>query len=123
MMDVALITGGQTNRCCPRQLIAGDGRRPARPPLLRAREEAGCPGRVRWMDRGPAVLGPAAGGVATEAQPRNLFGERRHPRAARIEADRLAAGKKPAAARRAGGARATGGRTPASARPSARSPP
>ncbi|UFR07058.1 relaxase domain-containing protein [Streptomyces sp. Go40/10] len=48
------------------------------------------------------MLGLAAGGVVTEAPLRNLFGEGRHPRADRIEADQLAAGKKPAAAGRAG---------------------
>ncbi|KOG86789.1 hypothetical protein ADK38_29055, partial [Streptomyces varsoviensis] len=84
-----------------RQVLVGDGRRPARTSLRRAQEEAGVPGG-RWMGRGLAVLGLAAGDVVTEAQMRNLFGEGRHPHADRIEADRIAAGKKPVAARRAG---------------------
>ncbi|MFJ5535168.1 MobF family relaxase [Streptomyces sp. NPDC093261] len=84
-----------------RQVVVGDGRRPARTPLARAQEEVGVPAG-RWMGRGLAVLGLAAGDVVTEAQLRNLFGEGRHPHADRIEADQLAAGKKPAAARRTG---------------------
>ncbi|MFJ8696861.1 relaxase domain-containing protein [Streptomyces roseolilacinus] len=101
MMDIALITAGQMYRYYLRQVVVGDGRRPARTPLDRAQEEVGVPAGG-WMGRGLAVLGLAAGGVVTEAQLRNLFGEGRHPHADRIEADQLAAGKKPAAARRAG---------------------
>ncbi|GGS94107.1 relaxase domain-containing protein [Streptomyces cinerochromogenes] len=51
---------------------------------------------------GPCRARPRGGGVVTEAQLRNRFGEGWHPRADRIEADQLAAGKKPAAARPAG---------------------
>ncbi|MFJ2307561.1 MobF family relaxase [Streptomyces sp. NPDC087787] len=101
MMDIALITAGQMYRYYLRQVVVGDGRRPARTPLVQAQEEAGVPAG-RWMGRGLAVLGLAAGDVVTEAQLRNLFGEGRHPHADQIEADQLAAGKKPAAARRAG---------------------
>ncbi|WP_285440119.1 MobF family relaxase [Streptomyces sp. ISL-24] len=81
--------------------VVGDSLRPARTPLAQVQEEAGVPAG-QWMGRGLAVLGLAAGDVVTEAQLRNLFGEGRHPHADRIEADQLAAGKKPAAARRAG---------------------
>ncbi|UXY25090.1 relaxase domain-containing protein (plasmid) [Streptomyces cynarae] len=101
MMDIQLITAGQMYRYYLRQVIVGDGRRPARTPLAQAQQEAGVPAG-RWMGRGLAVLGLQAGDVVTEAQLRNLLGEGRHPYADRIEADKLAAGKKPAAARRAG---------------------
>ncbi|MEU1670384.1 MobF family relaxase, partial [Streptomyces sparsogenes] len=101
MMDIALITAGQMYRYYLRQVVVGDGRRPARTPLVQAQEQAGVPAG-RWMGRGLAVLGLAAGDVVTEAQLRNLFGEGRHPHADQIEAGQLAAGKEPAAARRAG---------------------
>ncbi|MFJ4329090.1 MobF family relaxase [Streptomyces tricolor] len=101
MMDFELITAGQMYRYYLRQVVVGDGRRPARTPLVQAQEEAGVPAG-RWMGRGLAALGLAAGDVITETQLRNLFGEGRHPHADQIEADQLAAGKKPAAARRAG---------------------
>lgn len=101
-MDIELITAGQMYRYYLRHVVVGgDGRRPARTPLAQAQEEAGAPAG-RWMGQGLAVLGLAAGDVVTEAQLRNLFGEGRHPHADRIEADQLAAGKKPTAARRAG---------------------
>ncbi|MFC9912375.1 relaxase domain-containing protein [Streptomyces sp. NPDC059862] len=45
-----------------------------------------------------AILGLSAGDEVTEAQLRNLFGQGRHPHAARIVAERLAAGDSPAAA-------------------------
>ncbi|MFJ1744439.1 MobF family relaxase [Streptomyces microflavus] len=55
---------------------------------------------VGW---GLAALGLALGEEVTEAQLRNLFGERgRHPDADRIEADRLAAGDSPKEAFKAG---------------------
>ncbi|MGK5628577.1 MobF family relaxase [Streptomyces sp. URMC 123] len=101
MMDIAKITAGQAYRYYLRQVVVGDGHRPARTPLVQAQEEAGVPAG-RWMGRGLAALGLAAGDVVTEAQLRHLFGEGRHPHADRIEADQLAAGKKPAVARRAG---------------------
>ncbi|MER6736492.1 MobF family relaxase [Streptomyces puniciscabiei] len=101
MMDIQLITAGQMYRYYLRHVVVGDGCRPARTPLAQAQEEAGVPAG-RWMGRGLAVLGLAAGDVVTEAQLRNLFGEGRHPYADRIEADQLAGGKRPAAARRAG---------------------
>ncbi|MEH0573041.1 relaxase domain-containing protein [Streptomyces sp. B21-108] len=101
-MDIALITAGQMYRYHLRQTVVGDGRRPARTPLAKAQEEAGVP-VGRWMGRGLAALGLAAGDVVTEAQLRNLFGERgRHPHADLIEADLLAAGKAPKAAWKAG---------------------
>ncbi|MFD3818409.1 relaxase domain-containing protein [Streptomyces rubiginosohelvolus] len=54
-------------------------RRPARTPLRAAQEQAGVPDG-RWMGRGLAVLGLAPGEEVSEAQLRNLFGERgRHP--------------------------------------------
>ncbi len=85
-----------------RQTVVGDGRRPARTPLRAAQEQAGVP-VGRWMGRGLAVLGLAPGEEVTEAQLRNLFGERgRHPDADRIEADRLAAGASPKKAFKAG---------------------
>jgi conjugative relaxase-like TrwC/TraI family protein len=93
---IALITAGQMYSYYLRQVVVGDGRRPARTPLVQAQEEAGVPAG-RWMGRGLAVLGLAAGDVVTEAQLPNLFCEGRHP-----QADQLAAGKKPAPARRAG---------------------
>ncbi|GGQ33702.1 hypothetical protein GCM10010249_60250 [Streptomyces roseolilacinus] len=75
-----------------RETVVGDGRRPARTPLRAAQEQAGAPAG-RWMGRGLAALGLAPGDEVTEAQLRNLFGERgRHPYADRIEADRLAKG-------------------------------
>ncbi|WP_405504053.1 relaxase domain-containing protein [Streptomyces purpurascens] len=101
MMDIAIIRAGQMHRYHLRQVVVGDGRRPARTPLVQAQEEAGVPAG-RWMGRGLPVLGLAGGDVVTEAQLRNLFGEGGHPHADEIEADQLAAGKKPAAARRAG---------------------
>ncbi|WP_158795097.1 MobF family relaxase [Streptomyces sp. NRRL S-337] len=102
MMDIAKITAGQMYRYYLRQVVVGDGRRPARKPLATAQQEAGAPAG-RWMGRGLAVLGLAPGDVVTEAQLRNLFGEGgRHPHADRIEAGRLAAGNSPKAAWRAG---------------------
>ncbi|GAB1340778.1 hypothetical protein ACE1SV_73680 [Streptomyces sp. E-15] len=101
-VDATLITAGQIQRYFLRQTVVGDGRRPARTTLLKAQEEAGVP-FGRWMGRGLAVLGLAAGDVVTEAETRNLFGERgRHPHADLIEADQLAAGKAPKAAWKAG---------------------
>ncbi len=85
-----------------RQVVVGDGRRPARTPLREAQEEAGVPAG-RWMGRGLAALGLSEGEEVTEAQLRNLFGERgRHPYADRIEAEELAAGKSPKQAFKAG---------------------
>ncbi|WP_192582743.1 MobF family relaxase [Streptomyces triticiradicis] len=101
-MDIALITAGQMYRYYLRQVVVGDGRRPTRTPLARAQEEAGVPAG-QWMGRGLTVLGLAARDVVTEAQLRNLFGERgRHPHAHLIEAEQLAAGKSPKAAWKAG---------------------
>lgn len=100
--DIKLITAGQMYRYYLRQTVVGDGRRPARTPLAKAQKEAGVPAG-RWMGRGLAALGLAAGDVVTEAQLRNLFGERgRHPHADLIEADQLAVGKPPQAAWKAG---------------------
>ncbi|ALO91298.1 TraA-like protein [Streptomyces hygroscopicus subsp. limoneus] len=85
-----------------RETVVGDGRRPARPPLREAQEQAGVPAG-RWMGRGLAVLGLTPGEEVTEAQLRNLFGERgRHPYADRIEADLLAEGASPKKAFKAG---------------------
>ncbi len=85
-----------------RQTVVGDGRRPARTPLREAQEQAGVPAG-RWMGRGLAVLGLTPGEEVTEAQLRNLFGERgRHPYADRIEVDRLARGESPKKAFKAG---------------------
>lgn len=67
-----------------RQVVVGDGRRPARTPLAQAQEEAGVPAG-RWMGRRLAALGLAAGDVVTEAQLHNPFGEGWHPRADQIE--------------------------------------
>ncbi|MCX4598830.1 relaxase domain-containing protein [Streptomyces sp. NBC_01549] len=100
--DIELITAGQMHRYYSRQVVVGDGRRPARTPLAKAQEEAGVPAG-RWMGRGLPALGLAAGDVVTETQLRNLFGEKgRHPHADLIEADQLAAGKSPKAAWKAG---------------------
>ncbi|MFF1651570.1 relaxase domain-containing protein [Streptomyces sp. NPDC058240] len=102
MMDIAKVTAGQMYRYYLREVVVGDGRRPSRTPLADAQEESGVPAG-RWMGRGLAVLGLVAGGEATEAQLRNLFGEGgRHPHADLIEADRLAAGESPRDAWRAG---------------------
>ena len=101
-VDIKIIRAGQMYRYYLRETVVGDGRRPARTPLRVAQEQAGVP-VGRWMGRGLAVLGLAPGEEVTEAQLRNLFGERgRHPYADRIEADRLAAGDSPKKAYRAG---------------------
>lgn len=102
MMDIAIIRAGQMYRYYLRQVVVGDGRRPARTPLREAQEGAGVPAG-RWMGRGLAALGLSEGEEVTEAQLRNLFGERgRHPYADRIEAEELAAGKFPKQAFKAG---------------------
>ncbi|MFZ3492382.1 relaxase domain-containing protein [Streptomyces sp. 5.8] len=93
MMDIAIIRAGQMYRYCLRQVVVGDGRRPARTSLREAQEEAGVPAG-RWMGRGLAVLGLAAGEEVTEQQLRNLFGERgRHPYADQIEAKSSSRGR------------------------------
>lgn len=72
-----------------RQVVVGDGRRPARTPLRKAQEEVGVPAG-RWMGRGLTVFGLSAGEAVTEQQLRNLFGERgRHPYEDQIEAQGL----------------------------------
>ncbi|WP_432197091.1 MobF family relaxase [Streptomyces sp. bgisy027] len=100
-MDIALITAGQMYRYFLRQVLIGDGRRPARQPLKKAQQDAGVP-VGRWMGRGVPALGLVLGAEVTEAQLRSLFGEGRHPDADRLVAEQLTAGKKPEAARRAG---------------------
>ncbi|MFI7178920.1 MobF family relaxase [Streptomyces spororaveus] len=101
-VDIRVIKAGQMYRYYLRETVVGDGLRPARTPLREAQEQAGVPAG-RWMGRGLAVLGLAPGEEVTEAQLRNLFGERgRHPYADRIEADRLAAGASPKKAFKAG---------------------
>ncbi|MFF8495139.1 MobF family relaxase [Streptomyces albidoflavus] len=101
-VDIRVIRAGQMYRYYLRETVVGDGRRPARTPLSAAQEQAGVPAG-RWMGRGLAVLGLAPGEEVTDAQLRNLFGERgRHPDAGRIEADRLAAGDSPKKAFKAG---------------------
>ncbi|WP_331725045.1 MobF family relaxase [Streptomyces sp. NBC_00040] len=100
--DIRVIKAGQMYRYYLRQTVVGDGLRPARTPLREAQEQAGVPAG-RWMGRGLAVLGLAPGEEVTEAQLRNLFGERgRHPYADRIEADLLAQGASPKKAFKAG---------------------
>ncbi|MGW2425610.1 MobF family relaxase [Streptomyces sp. NPDC001709] len=101
-VDIRVIRAGQMYRYYLRQTVVCDGRRPARTPLREAQEEAGVPAG-RWMGRGLAALGLTPGQEVTEAQLRNLFGERgRHPYADRIEADRLAKGDSPEKAFKAG---------------------
>lgn len=101
-VDIRVIRAGQMYRYYLRQTVVGDGRRPARTPLRVAQEQAGVPAG-RWMGRGLAVLGLTSGEEVTEAQLRNLFGERgRHPYADRIEADRLAKGESAKKAFKAG---------------------
>ncbi|MEU3434245.1 MobF family relaxase [Streptomyces sp. NPDC006863] len=101
-VDIRVIRAGQMYRYYLRETVVGDARRPARTPLRAAQEQAGVPAG-RWMGRGLAALGLAPGEEVTEAQLRNLFGERgRHPAADRIEADLLAAGASPTEAYRAG---------------------
>ncbi|MEU4800225.1 MobF family relaxase [Streptomyces sp. NPDC023327] len=101
-VDIKIIGAGQMYRYYLRETVVGDGRRPARTPLRAVQEQTGVPAG-RWMGRGLAALGLAPGEEVTEAQLRNLFGERgRHPYADRIEADRLAAGDSPKKAYRAG---------------------
>ncbi|MFJ1601563.1 MobF family relaxase [Streptomyces sp. NPDC088261] len=101
-VDIRVIRAGQMYRYYLRETVVGDGRRPARTSLRAAQEQAGVPAG-RWMGRGLAVLGLALGEEVTEAQLRNLFGERgRHPYADRIEADLLAAGDSPKEAFKAG---------------------
>lgn len=74
-VDIRVIRAGQTYRYYLRQTVVGDGRRPARTPLRAAQEQAGVP-VGRWMGRGLAALGLTPGQEVTEAQLRNLFGER-----------------------------------------------
>ncbi|WP_167381348.1 MobF family relaxase [Streptomyces misionensis] len=101
-VDIRVMRAGQMYRYYLRETVVGDGRRPARTPLRAAQEQAGVPAG-RWMGRGLAALGLAPGEEATEAQLRNLFGERgRHPYADRIEAERLAAGESAKKAFKAG---------------------
>ncbi|MET9197065.1 MobF family relaxase [Streptomyces olivaceus] len=101
-VDIRVIQAGQMYRYFLRETVVGDGRRPARTPLRAAQEQAGVP-VGRWTGRGLAALGLAPGEEVTEAQLRNLFGERgRHPYSDRIEADRLAAGDSPKQAFKAG---------------------
>ncbi|MFJ3594673.1 MobF family relaxase [Streptomyces sp. NPDC090082] len=101
-VDIRVIRAGQMYRYYLRETVVGDGRRPARTPLPDAQEQAGVPAG-RWMGRGLGALGLAPGEEVTEAQLRNLFGERgRHPYADRIEADLLAAGASPKEAFKAG---------------------
>ncbi|MCX4970978.1 relaxase domain-containing protein [Streptomyces sp. NBC_00654] len=101
-VDIRVIRASQMYRYYLRQTVVGDGRRPARTPLRAAQEQAGVP-VGRWMGRGLAALGLTPGEEVTEAQLRNLFGERgRHPDADRIEADRLAKGESPKKAFKAG---------------------
>jgi hypothetical protein len=83
-----------------RDVMVGDGHRPADRPLLAAQDEAGVPPGV-WKGRGLAALGLTAGDVVTERQAELLLGEGRHPDTDRIERDLLAQGKSPAQARRA----------------------
>ncbi|MFE7516615.1 MobF family relaxase [Streptomyces sp. NPDC057540] len=91
-VDIRVVRAGQMYRYFFRETVVGDGRRSARTPLRVAQEQAGVPAG-RWMGRGLAALGLAPGEEVTEAQLRNLFGERgRHPYADRIEAARLAQG-------------------------------
>ncbi|MFJ3439369.1 MobF family relaxase [Streptomyces cyaneofuscatus] len=101
-VDIRVIRAGQMYRYYLRETVVGDGRRPARTPLRAAQEQAGVPAG-RWMGRGLAALGLAPGEEVTEAQLRNLFGERGwHPYADRIEADRIGAGNSAKEAYRAG---------------------
>ncbi|WP_189594742.1 MobF family relaxase [Streptomyces massasporeus] len=101
-VDIRVVRAGQMYRYYLRETVVGDGRRPARTPLRAAQEQAGVPAG-RWMGRGLAVLGLSPGEEVTEAQLRNLFGERgRHPYADRIEADLLAKGASPKKAFKAG---------------------
>ncbi|MGC5543727.1 MobF family relaxase [Streptomyces griseus] len=101
-VDIRIVRAGQMYRYYLRETVVGDGRRPARTPMRVAQEQAGVP-VGRWMGRGLGALGLAPGEEVTEAQLRNLFGERgRHPYADRIEADRLAQGDSPKKAYRAG---------------------
>ncbi|MFF5442204.1 relaxase domain-containing protein [Streptomyces achromogenes] len=101
-VDIRVIRAGQMYRYYLRETVVGDGRRPARTPLRVDQEQVGVPAG-RWMGGGLAVLGLTAGEEVTEAQLRNLFGERgRHPYADRIEADRLAQGESAKKAFKAG---------------------
>ncbi|MGW7136651.1 MobF family relaxase [Streptomyces xanthophaeus] len=101
-VDIKVIRAGQMYRYYLRETVVGDGRRPAHTPLRAAQEQAGVP-VGRWMGRGLAVLGLAPGEEVTEAQLRNLLGERgRRPYADRIEADLLAKGESPKKAWMAG---------------------
>ncbi|MCK1822480.1 relaxase domain-containing protein [Streptomyces sp. XM83C] len=101
-VDIRVIRAGQMYRYYLRETVVGDGRRPARTPLRVAQEQAGVPAG-RWMGRGLAALGIAPVQEVTEAQLRNLFGERgRHPYADQIQADRLAQGESAKKAFKAG---------------------
>ncbi|MEU2100491.1 relaxase domain-containing protein [Streptomyces globisporus] len=101
-VDIRIIRAGQMYRYYLRETVVGDVWRPARTPLRAAQEKAGVP-VGRWMGRGLGALGLVPSEEVTEAQLRNLFGERgRHPYAGRIDADRLSQGASPQQAFKAG---------------------
>ncbi len=101
-VEIEVVRYGQMHRYYLRQTVVGDSPRPPRTPLRAAQEQVGV-AAGRWMGRGLAALGLGPGEEVTEAQVRNLFGERgRHPYADRIEAERLAAGDSPKKAFKAG---------------------
>ncbi|MET9535646.1 hypothetical protein ABZY02_34695 [Streptomyces sp. NPDC006649] len=54
-VDIRVVRAGQMYRYYLREIVVGDGRRPARTPLRAAQEQAGVP-VGRWMGRGLAVL-------------------------------------------------------------------
>ncbi|MFB8023815.1 relaxase domain-containing protein [Streptomyces rubiginosohelvolus] len=109
-------------------------RGPARTPLRAAQEQAGV-SAGRWTGRGLATLGLATGEAVTEAQLRNLFGERgrqpdakgvprrrvRHRPCCPLPRERAAARTNPVGRRRRPG-RSAPGADPASRSPVRRRP-
>ena len=100
MISMSPVRPGNGWRYLFRDVMVGDGHRPAGTPLRAAQDEAGVPPGV-WKDRGLAALGLKDGDVVTERHAELLLGEGRHPDADRIERELLAQGKSPAQARRA----------------------
>ncbi|MFD7917307.1 MobF family relaxase [Streptomyces sp. NPDC059752] len=98
MLSVAKAQRRNAWRYYVRGVAFGDGRRPVGQALKDAQEQAGLLPE-RWLGRGLAALGLAAGQTVTERQMELLFGEGRHPDADRMERELLDDGADPESAR------------------------